>query len=173
MLDSYGGLPYNHGRRPITCQNVIVAPLVHFTNENSCNNPRSFVEPARTHRPPQLWVKDDETFAADPYVALPWGMRGLDLSHIASLASTLKNSLGVGAEQKGTTGATTNETMVPVAELVHKLRTWSDSVATDASGEVTRTEAPAAGFRENRGYVETLCRSIGAGANANEVPWRR
>lgn len=114
---------------------------------------------------PQLVVEDDETFAADPWVALPWGMNGLGLHHIVDLAAILQSSFGAGAgEARGVVSAT---------DLAHVVRAWANSVVTEDSATGTNEDVPLAWTGEASGYVETLCRAMGFGTTGDEVPWRR
>ena len=114
----------------------------------------------------QLWVEDDETFAADPHVALPWGMSGLSLAHIASLAHSLRLSLEKRAEE-GRGGTT------PAADLAHTVRAWLLSEMAEGRGEGLREEIPPTWTDVINGYVEILCRAIATGTNGDNVPWRR
>ncbi|CAM9267910.1 unnamed protein product [Ectocarpus sp. 4 AP-2014] len=112
-----------------------------------------------------LWVEDDETFAADPFVALPWGMNGLGLPCIASLASFLQRSLS-GAE-----GIPGNNTVVAVADLSRAVRAWLHSEITERNREGIMSDIPRAWISSSNGYVDTLCSATAGGMD--DVSWRR
>ncbi|CAM9183230.1 unnamed protein product, partial [Hapterophycus canaliculatus] len=112
-----------------------------------------------------VWVEDDETFAADPYVALPWGMNGLGLPHIASLADTLRRSL---SEAEGGDGETAT---VPIPDLSRAARAWLQSQAADNSKEEGGADIPRAWMSPSGGYVDTLCGAIAT--KTGQVSWRR
>lgn len=110
-------------------------------------------------------MEDDETFAADPYVALPWGMSGLGLPHIASLADALRRTLS--EDESGNGEAAT----VPVAHLSLAVRAWVQSHAAEDSGDGERGGIPRAWISPSGGYIDTLCRAIATGTG--QVSWRR
>ena len=114
----------------------------------------------------KLWVEDDETFAADPHVALPWGMSGLGLAHIASLANSLRFDLEKRVDE-GCGGT------IPAEDLARAVRAWLSVETTEERGEGLREEIPPAWTDVTNGYVEVLCRAIATGTNGDHVSWRR
>lgn len=145
--------------------------IIHNFNNLSKNRSTTlFTPPPKcyvTIKTPQVWVEDDETFAADPYVALPWGMSGLSLPHIVSLTRTLRRSFA-GAE--GDAGGTI---LMPVSELSSAVRTWSHSERIESNGDGEREDIPRAWTGPSSGYIETLCGAIAGGVNTDKVSWRR
>lgn len=111
-------------------------------------------------------MEDDETFAADPHVALPWGMSGLGLPHIASLANSLRRNLEKRVDE-GYGGTT------PPADLARAVRAWLRSEMTEERGQGLRKEIPPTWTDASSGYVEVLCRAIATGTNGDNVSWRR
>lgn len=119
-----------------------------------------------TMRHPQVWVEDDETFAADPYVALPWGMNSLSLLHIMRLARTLRRGLGGAGEAVGTT-------LMPVSDLSSAVRAWSQSEMTESNGDREREDIPRAWTIPSNGYIDRLCGAIAGGVHTDRASWRR
>lgn len=118
-------------------------------------------------RHPQVWVEDDDTFAADPCVALPWGMSGLSFHHIISLARTLRRGLaGVEVEASGAT-------FLAVSDLSSAVRAWSQSERMESNRDGEREELPRAWIVPSSGYIDTLCEAIAGGTNMDRVSWRR
>lgn len=116
-------------------------------------------------------MEDNETFAADPHVALPWGMSGLDLDQIASLAHALRSTFtGASGGESGIPYST-----VPVKDLARAVLAWSDSAAIERRGirSMGGNQVPPVWVRGTGGYVEALCRAVGTEAEAGRVPWRR
>lgn len=111
-----------------------------------------------------VWIEDYETFAADPNVALPWGMSGLGLPHITNLARTLRCNL---TRAEGEAMAT----MLRVSELSQLLRAWSNSEGSKFDGG--KEELPRAWTTSNTGYIDKLCEAMTWGNTTGEVPWRR
>ncbi len=111
-----------------------------------------------------VWIEDDETFAADPNVALPWGMSGLGLPHITDLSRTLRCSL-TRAEGEAV------GTMLRGSELSQVLRAWSNSARTKFDGG--KEELPRAWTSSNTGYIDKLCEAMTWGNTTGELPWRR
>lgn len=114
----------------------------------------------------QVWVEDDETFAADPYVALPWGMNGLSLPHIISLARALRRGLAGQDEAVGTT-------LVPVSDFSSTVRAWALSEGIENNGGGEKQDIPRAWTVPSSGYIDTLSRAIAGGASTDTVSWRR
>ncbi|CAM9610693.1 unnamed protein product [Ectocarpus fasciculatus] len=112
-----------------------------------------------------LWVEDDETFAADPFVALPWGMNGLGLPRIDSLTDSLQRSFS-GAE-----GVPGGNTVVAVADLSRAVRAWLHSEITERNREGMMSDIPRAWTSSSNGYVDTLCSATAGGMD--DVSWRR
>ncbi|CAN0495594.1 unnamed protein product, partial [Ectocarpus sp. 12 AP-2014] len=112
-----------------------------------------------------LWVEDDETFAADPFVALPWGMNGLGLPCIASLANSLQRSLS------GAVGVPGSIAVVAVADLSRAVRAWLHSEITERNREGIMSDIPRAWISSSNGYVDTLCSATAGGMD--DVSWRR
>lgn len=110
-------------------------------------------------------MEDDETFAANPYVALPWGMSGLGLPQIVSLADTLRRSL---TEAKD---GTTEALMVPVLDLSRVVRAWSQSQANENIKDGEEGGIPRAWVSPSGGYIDVLCGAIAT--NTDHVSWRR
>lgn len=111
-------------------------------------------------------MEDDETFAADPNVALPWGMSGLGLANIANLANSLRRNLEERADEGG--GGKKS-----AADLARTVRAWVRSDVTGERGEGPREGTPPAWTDVTNGYVETLCRVIATGPNGDDVSWKR
>lgn len=113
-----------------------------------------------------MWVEDDETFAADPYVALPWGMNGLSLPHILSLARTLRRGFAGQDEALVTT-------IVPISDLSSAVRAWARCEGIENNGDGEKQDIPRAWTVPSSGYIDTLSRAIAGGASADTVSWRR
>eukprot|EP00752_Nemacystus_decipiens_P011065 g9831.t1 len=105
-----------------------------------------------------VWIEDEKTFAADPCVALSWGMCGLGLPDVMGLAHALRRGLmGAGSEARGA--------VVAVSDLSRAVSTWTHSGS--------REDLPKAWTGSSTGYVDALCEAIAGGTNTGEVPWRR
>lgn len=117
-------------------------------------------------RPLQVWIEDDETFAADPYVALPWGMCGLGLPDIMDLTRALRWSLiGVESEARGAA--------VAVSDISRAVRAWSHSEGTTNNRDGGKEELAQVWTGSSTAYIDTLCEATAGGSNTGDVPWRR
>lgn len=115
---------------------------------------------------PQVWIEDDETFAADPHVALPWGMCGLGLPSIIDLTHALGRSLvGAKGEARGA--------VVAVSDLSRAVRAWSHFKGTMNNENGRGEELPQAWADPSAAYIDTLCEATAGGTNTGKVPWRR
>ncbi|CAM9645345.1 unnamed protein product [Scytosiphon promiscuus] len=112
-----------------------------------------------------VWVEDDETFAPDPFVALPWGMSGLGLPQIASLADTLRRSLSEAG------GCPTEAALVPVLDVSRAVKTWSRLQAAGENGGGVGGGIPQAWVSPSGEYTNVLCGAIAT--NTDQVSWRR
>eukprot|EP00903_Cladosiphon_okamuranus_P008129 g7829.t1 len=112
-----------------------------------------------------VWIEDDETFAADPCVALPWGMCGLGLPDVVDLARALSRSF-----ESGPRGAE-----VAVSDLSRVVKAWSHSKATMNNRNGGGEELPQAWTGPSTVYIDTLCEATATagGMNTGQVSWRR
>lgn len=121
----------------------------------------------------QLWVEDDETFAADPGVALSWGMNTLGLSHVASLAISLRQAFGAVTSTSGSSGDAC--TMVPATpELANVVKAWAEKLTVRAQ-RGPREEIPSVWIKVDNvdGYIRALCRAVGSTGFTKTFQWRK
>lgn len=126
----------------------------------------------------QFRVEDRETFAADPGVALSWGMNSLGLAHIASLAVTLRQNFEATATSRTDRSNAVDVAVPSTTDLADIVRTWAEDAA-----EVAQQGGFAPGEREEiphawinggiSGYIATLCTTVHRGICGREVARRR
>lgn len=123
-------------------------------------------------------MEDDETFAADPGVALSWGVNALGLSHIASLAITLRQTLGAVTSASGSSDDV--HVIVPATpELADVVKAWAEEAAVRARqgglGGGPEEEVPPAWIKGDNtdGYIRALCNAVGPAGSGKTFQWRR